>query len=70
MYRTNVLTPRWKEGWGELGDWNLDIYTTVYKIDNYSDGEESACNARDQGLITVLGNPLEKGMATHVSILS
>ena len=28
-----------------------------------SDGKESACNAGDLGLITGLGNPIEKGMA-------
>ena len=34
-----------------------------------SDGKESVCNARDPGLIPESGNPLEKGMATHSSIL-
>jgi len=39
-------------------------------------GKESACNAGDPGLITQLGrspveeDPLEKGMATHSSILA
>ena len=35
-----------------------------------SDGEESTCNARDQ--IRSLGqeDPLEKGMATHFSIVA
>ena len=23
-----------KEGWDELGDWDLHIYTTMFKIDN------------------------------------
>ena len=35
-----------------------------------SDGKESACKAGDPGLIAVLGRSLEKGMATHSSILS
>ena len=35
-----------------------------------SDGKECACNAGDQGLIPGLGDPLEKGMATHSSILA
>ena len=35
-----------------------------------SDGKESACNAGDLGSITGLGDPLEKGMATHYSILA
>ena len=32
-------------------------------------GKESTSNARDLGLITGSGNPLEKEMATHCSIL-
>ena len=32
-----------------------------------SDGEESACNARDPDLIPVLGRYLEKGRAAHSS---
>ena len=35
-----------------------------------SDGKESACNAEDRGLISGLGRSLEKGMATHSSILA
>ena len=35
-----------------------------------SDGEESACNAGDLGLILGWGDPLEEGMATHSSILA
>jgi len=35
-----------------------------------SDGKESACNAGDLGLIPGLGCSLEKGMATHSSILA
>ena len=34
-----------------------------------SEGKESACNARDQSSITGYEDPLEKGMATHSSIL-
>ena len=34
-----------------------------------SAGKESACNARDLGLIPGLGDPLEKGKATHSNIL-
>ena len=33
------------------------------------DGKESACNAGDLGLIPGLEDPLEKGTATHSSIL-
>ena len=35
-----------------------------------SDGKESACNFGDPGLIHALEDPLEKGMATHSSILA
>ena len=34
-----------------------------------SDGKESACNAGNSGLISGSGQSLEKGMATHASIL-
>ena len=34
------------------------------------DGKESACNAGDPGLIPGLGDPLEKGTTTHLSILA
>ena len=33
-------------------------------------GKESACNAGDLGLMPGLGRSLEKGMATHSSILA
>ena len=35
-----------------------------------SDSKESTCNVEDPGLIPGLGDPLEKGMATHSSILA
>ena len=35
-----------------------------------SEGEESTCNAGDWGSIPGLGRFLEKGMATHSSILA
>ena len=35
-----------------------------------SDCEESACNAGDAGLIPGQEDPLERGMATHSSILA
>ena len=34
------------------------------------EGKESACQTGDSGSIPGLGNPLEKGMATHSSILT
>ena len=35
-----------------------------------SDGKEAACNAEDLGSIPGSGRSLEKGMATHSSILA
>ena len=35
-----------------------------------SDGKESACSAGDMSLIPGREDPLEKGMATHFSILA
>ena len=35
-----------------------------------SDSKVSACNAGDPGLILGQEDPLEKGMATHLSILA
>ena len=35
-----------------------------------SDSKESACNAGDLGSIPGLEDPMEKGMATHSSILA
>ena len=35
-----------------------------------SDGKESACSVGDPGLIPGLGRSLEKGMATHSTILA
>ena len=47
------------------------VYTDVsMDFPGGSDGKESAYNAVDPGSITGLGDPLEKGMATHSSILA
>ena len=35
-----------------------------------SDGKETSCNAGDLGLTMVEKDPMEKGMATHSSILA
>ena len=51
----------------------LLLYTCVYIFRGFpggSDGKESACNARDQGLIPGLGGPPEEETATHSSILA
>ena len=41
-----------------------------YGFSGGSDGEESASNERDPGSIPGSEDPLEKGMATHSSILA
>ena len=53
---------------------NIQVSYCMYCIMGFpggSDGKESACNAGDVGLIPESGSsPLEKGMATHSSILA
>ena len=48
------------------------MHRTIYIVDSPagSDGNESACNAGDLGLIPGQEDPLEKKMATHSSILA
>ena len=48
----------------------LSIYALILGFPEGSDGKESACNARDPGSIPCWKDPLEKGMATHSSILA
>ena len=48
---------------------NLENLWTVFQP-LMSDGKESACNVGDLGLIPGSGGFLEKGMATHSSILA
>ena len=42
----------------------------VWGFPGGSDGKESTCNAGDLGSTPGLGDPSEKGMATHSSILA
>ena len=46
---------------------NIQIYIFL-GFPGGSDGKESACNARDPGLIPGSERPLKKGMAIHSSI--
>ena len=46
------------------------IYIYIQGFPRGSDGKESACNVGDLRLIPWLGRYLEKGMATHSSILA
>ena len=48
----------------------LGIYIHIYDFPCGSDSKASACNAGDLGSSPGLGDPLEKGMATHSSILA
>ena len=66
------------DSWVRKIHWRRDsLLTTVFLgFPAGSAGKESACNARDLGLIPGLGrslgweDPLEKGKATHSSILA
>ena len=61
---------------GEYAHWDsLAIFRTIWITNNDyfpggSDGKESACNAEDTHLILGWEDTLEKGMATHSSILA
>ena len=46
------------------------MYSLVLGFPGGSDGEESSCSAEDPGLIPGSEDSLEKGMATHSSILA
>ena len=47
------------------------VYTYIHTPDLYVYvAKDSTCNAGDPGLIPGLGDPLEKGMGTHSSILA
>ena len=48
---------------------NIHIISSL-GIPGGSDSKESACNAGDPGSIAGSEDPLEKGMATHSSILA
>ena len=48
----------------------LRAHLTLMGFAGGSDGKESACNVRDLGSIPGSGRFLEKGMATHFSILA
>ena len=45
-------------------------YSSIPGLPWWSNGKESACNAGDLGSIPGLGRSLEKGMATHSSVLA
>ena len=55
----------------------LSVHVSVFRFSSYkdtfpggSDDKESACNAGDLGSIPGSGRSLEKGMASHSSILA
>ena len=53
------------------GSQTANIYLYIISLLSCgSTGKESACSAGDLGSIPVLEDPLEKGMATHSSILA
>ena len=46
------------------------FFIKIFSFPGGSDGKESACNAGDLGSVPELGRSLEKGTATHSSILA
>ena len=48
----------------------IPLFKKYWGFSGGSDGKESACNAGDPGSILGQEDPLEKGMATHSSILA
>jgi len=60
------LIPGWRRSPGEGIGYPLQYSWTSYG----SAAKESACNVEDLGLIPGLEDPLEKGTATHSSILA
>ena len=46
------------------------MYVCIWGFSHGLDGEKSACNAGNPGLIPGQEDPLGKGMATHSSILA
>ena len=48
----------------------LNLIKIIYGFPSVSDGKESTWNARDPGSVLGLGRSLEKGIATHSSILA
>ena len=51
-------------------DYNQYLYLPLMGFPDGSDGKDSACNVGDLGSVPGLGDPLEKGMAIHSSILA
>ena len=47
-----------------------NMYMNIWSFSGSSDSKESACSAGDQGSVPGLRRSLEKGMATHSSILA
>ena len=64
----------WFNFWVKKNPWRRDRLPNpvLLGFPGGSDGKESACNVGDLGLTPGLGweDPLEKGMATHSSILA
>ena len=76
---TPALLPGKLHGWRSLigySPWGCKESDTTERLSPVlscpggSDGKESACNAGKLDLILGWGEPLEKGMATHASILA
>ena len=64
----------WNLDWvmNHLGDWSLfpALHCLQINFPGGSDSKESSCSVGDLSLIMSQEDPLEKGMATHSSILA
>ena len=66
---THSVTNTLKDFKKRLSNLTLLLIPLQFLKSTSADGKESVCNAGDSGLIPDLEDPLEKGMATHSSIL-
>ena len=68
-YHFYVESKTWYK-WTFLSNFKLFISYWELGFPGGSDGKQSACNARDSDSILSWEDPLEKGMATHSSLLA